>query len=424
MADKASKPPKTAAKPAKAKTVAPKATPKTAPAKPKSTAGTKVAKKAAAKAPAKTPAKAAKPETATKTTTKGAPKTLTEQATPKAPRKADAVVLPAVTVEDLRRLEQEQRELPQEYGETKIVLMIRDPEWIFAYWEIDPATRARHGIPLHKHNRQLALRVIELGDRDEVLDTYDVAINDYTSSWYVKIRNSSSRYIVELGLQDDAGEFSVITTSNEVRLPRRTISEAQDIQFAEVTDEIYDQLVHLSGGTRIRERLGSDEFLRSLQERVTVSLGEGALFSGGLSSGDILGLSSSALQGMSSSLFSGLLSSSSLLSSGLFSGGLMLGSAGGEADIMNASSEKRGKGFWLEVGVDVIVYGATEPDAKVRLMGQDIELNADGTFRLRIILPDTTIEFPVEATSADGTERRAVKPVVRRHTEGDPRKPL
>jgi hypothetical protein len=41
-----------------------------------------------------------------------------------------------------------------------------------------------------------------------------------------------------------------------------------------------------------------------------------------------------------------------------------------------------------------------------------------------MVLPDTTIEFPIDAVSADGEHRRAVKPVVKRHTEGDPRKPL
>ena len=72
----------------------------------------------------------------------------------------------------------------------------------------------------------------------------------------------------------------------------------------------------------------------------------------------------------------------------------------------------------------MIVYGATEPDAKVKFMGQEIRLTQDGTFRVRMVLPDTTIEFPVDATSADGEQKRGVKPVVQRWTEGDPKKPL
>jgi len=47
--------------------------------------------------------------------------------------------MPAPTV-------QQPRELPKEYGETKIVLLVRDPEWVFAYWEINDEIRFRHGL--------------------------------------------------------------------------------------------------------------------------------------------------------------------------------------------------------------------------------------------------------------------------------------
>lgn len=379
------------------------------------------AKKASTKAaPARKSSKAPEPKAARKTAAKkpaaGKPKAAKAGATArKAPARASAEpVSPAPTPEELRALEEDERELPLEYGETKVVLLVRDPEWIFAYWEIDTATRRKYAIPKGRHNKTLILRVIELDDDDDVVNSYDVGVNDHTASWYVRIDHPDHRYIVELGVLEKEGGFDVIATSNEVRVPRRTIAEETDLEFAEINDEIYSQLVHLSGGTKIRERLGSDEFLRSLQERVTVSLGGGALFSGGLSSADILG-GSSALYGVSSALYSGALGSA------VFSA--MLPGAGGEGALKDTVESRKGRDFWLEVGVDVIVYGATEPDAKVHLMGEEIELNEDGTFRLRMVLPDTTIEFPVEATSGDGRETRRVKPVIIRYTEGDPRKP-
>lgn len=392
----------------------------------KAASGEKAPKKSTASKATGTTRKAA---TTKKTTAKAAaePKVKKVSAAKETPTsattkktKAASAKLPSVSVEEMRDHELADRELPLEYGETKVVLMVRDPEWIFAYWEIDNKTRKHFRIPRGKHNRLLALRVIELDQNDDMVNTYDVGINDHTASWYVKIDNPNHRYIVELGILDVEGGFEVITTSNEVTVPRRTIAEASDVEFAEISDEVYNQLVHLSGGTRIRERLGSDEFLRSLQERVTVSLGDGGLFSGSLSSADILG-GSSGLYGLSSALFSGSLSSG-LLSSALFSA--MLPGAGGEGALKDTVESRQGSEFWLEVGVDVIVYGATTPDAKVKLMGQEIDLNPDGTFRLRMVLPDTSIEFPVEAVSADGEHKRAVKPVVVRYTEGDPRKPL
>jgi hypothetical protein len=73
--------------------------------------------------------------------------------------------------------------------------------------------------------------------------------------------------------------------------------------------------------------------------------------------------------------------------------------------------------FWLVVNCELIVYGATEPDAKLTVQGKDIELKKDGTFSLRFALPDGKQVIPVEATSNDGVDRRRVTPIVTRKTE-------
>ena len=103
----------------------------------------------------------------------------------------------------------------------------------------------------------------------------------------------------------------------------------------------------------------------------------------------------------------------------MFSGNLM-GSSEFSSQALAARREAVGKDrkFWLVVDAEVIVYGATEPDAKVKFMGRPIRLNPDGTFGVRMALPDGMIEFPVEATSADDVETRWVMPVVNRRTDG------
>jgi hypothetical protein len=317
----------------------------------------------------------------------------------------------------MREVEQRERELPLEYGDTKVVLLTRDPEWIFAYWEINTSTRKKFGLQRGAHTKSLALRVYTLSSHSHI-PTFDVPVNDYTSSWYIRVPRGGSRFRVDLGTYDAQGGFVTVASSNELELPRMEIADSNDVEFAEINDEIYHQIVQLSGGVKLKERLGSDEFLRSLQQRVFETITGGALSSAGLSSGSFFGLSSGVLSSGAFGLSSGLLSSAALSSAGLFSAGV-----GGEGMLHTASKERRSD-FWLEVGVDVIVYGATEPDAKVTFMGQEIRLTPDGTFRVRMVLPDTTIEFPIDAVSADGEHRRAVKPVVKRHTEGDPRKPL
>jgi hypothetical protein len=73
--------------------------------------------------------------------------------------------------------------------------------------------------------------------------------------------------------------------------------------------------------------------------------------------------------------------------------------------------------FWLVVNCELIVYGATEPDARLTVQGKEIKLRDDGTFTLRFALPDGKQVIPVEATSADGIDRRRITPIVTRKTE-------
>jgi hypothetical protein len=77
----------------------------------------------------------------------------------------------------------------------------------------------------------------------------------------------------------------------------------------------------------------------------------------------------------------------------------------------------REKKFWLAVNTELIVYGATEPDARVLVQGKEISLRPDGTFSLRFALPDGKQTIPVEATSGDGDEKRTITPVVNRETK-------
>jgi hypothetical protein len=73
--------------------------------------------------------------------------------------------------------------------------------------------------------------------------------------------------------------------------------------------------------------------------------------------------------------------------------------------------------FWLEVGCELIVYGATEPDASVTVQGKPINLRRDGTFTLRFALPDGKQIIPVKAVSSDNIEERCITPIVVRETK-------
>jgi hypothetical protein len=63
--------------------------------------------------------------------------------------------------------------------------------------------------------------------------------------------------------------------------------------------------------------------------------------------------------------------------------------------------------FWFNVNAELVIYGATEPDATVTLAGRIIGLRPDGTFSCRFALPDGHHEITASAAAADRSETRA-----------------
>ncbi len=84
----------------------------------------------------------------------------------------------------------------------------------------------------------------------------------------------------------------------------------------------------------------------------------------------------------------------------------------------------RERGFHMHVNAELIIYGGTSPDAKVRIDGNDITLSKDGTFSYHFVFPDGQFHIPIDATSADGVEMRSALLSFLRMTqlEGDVRK--
>ncbi len=73
--------------------------------------------------------------------------------------------------------------------------------------------------------------------------------------------------------------------------------------------------------------------------------------------------------------------------------------------------------FWFQLDAELIVYGATEPNARVTLQGEPVKLRPDGTFTMRFSLPDSRQIIPAVATSPDGIEERTIVLAVERNTK-------
>lgn len=65
--------------------------------------------------------------------------------------------------------------------------------------------------------------------------------------------------------------------------------------------------------------------------------------------------------------------------------------------------------FWFAINAELIIYGATEPDAKVTVDGKPIKLRTDGTFSFHYAFPDGEHRLPVVAVSKSGDDKRGVE---------------
>jgi hypothetical protein len=72
-----------------------------------------------------------------------------------------------------------------------------------------------------------------------------------------------------------------------------------------------------------------------------------------------------------------------------------------------AAPEQPPAGFWFNINAELVLYGATEPDATVTIDGWPVQLRPDGTFSCRLSLPDGDHTVTLSAMSAQGDLRQA-----------------
>lgn len=104
-----------------------------------------------------------------------------------------------------RRVRYEEK-LPVYAGITKLVLMPRDPWWVFAYWEVDRSQLAGKALILRVYRKDNQLYAsINVGD---------------ANNWYINLPEPSCTVRGELGYIKSDGGFRLIAVSNTVITPR------------------------------------------------------------------------------------------------------------------------------------------------------------------------------------------------------------
>ena len=141
--------------------------------------------------------------------------------------------------------------IPQSYGDNKIVLMVRDPWTIFSYWEI--RKNVEDEISERIRQKGLApsksvLRMYEVEGAEQELNMrifceYD--LNNWISSWYVHTDQAGKKWMAEVGIIADNGEFFCLARSNMVTTPSHVISDVLDAEWM-CSKDIYNEMLSSS----------------------------------------------------------------------------------------------------------------------------------------------------------------------------------
>lgn len=250
----------------------------------------------------------------------------------------------------------------------RVVALVRDPYWLHVYWELTQAAIKRTEAALGRdwYSAKPVLRLLDVSSEDTTSSSEcvirDVEIHGGVNNWYIDVRNPPRTYRVDIGYKTERGRFFVLARSNSVTTPKPAASDQLDTHWQGVqqdSDRIFARSAGPNAGhENIELRTLFDERLRRPMSTGTLGdYGSGAL-------GNV-----------------------------------------------------RRRGFHFQLDAELIVYGSTDPSARVTLLGEPVQVREDGTFTLRFSLPDGRQILPAVAQTYDGIEERTIILAIERNTK-------
>jgi hypothetical protein len=240
----------------------------------------------------------------------------------------------------------------------RVVVLVRDSYWIQVCWEIKSKSvaRAQAALAHQWHTARPIIRLYEVhNDSQQVHGTRvlrDIEIHGGVTNWYVDVDQTPTPYQVEIGYLADTGEFHPLCRSNSVTPPAPGSCDAVDMNWDDIAKD-YKRIFALSGGDA--DGQGNQDLKDLFEQRLRRPMSKSVVMKHGLSRQD----------------------------------------------------EDQSK-LHFEVESELIVYGNAESDAAVTMAGKPVKLAKDGSFTIRMDLPDRRKVFPLVAHGADGLREKTV----------------
>jgi hypothetical protein len=267
-----------------------------------------------------------------------------------------------------------------------ITFLPRDPQWAYAFWEISARDQQRAAAA---GATQLALRVADVTGLPlgavHANSLQELVVAQGAREWHLPMPLSDRDYRVELGYRTKAGGWFSLATSSVARMPA-----------LEPTAVVADAFVPFSLDAPVLAAAhpgvsGGVEHERIYQLATAGSLRSRRVGSEVLHEWDQDSARSGALNDSGAGLW-----------------------ASGRSE--SGSGIVRPRSFWLVADAELIVYGATEPSARLSIGDQEIPLEADGTFRVHVPFRDGEQLYPIRAVAADGEQERSIRLEFERRT--------
>jgi hypothetical protein len=310
----------------------------------------------------------------------------------------------------------EAAELPEAYRTQRLLLTARDPHWLYAHWDLTREQLKRYNS--RSVDRHLVLRVY----RNEVTGEphREIHVHPESRNWFAHVGLSGTRFIGELGYYRPNEQWVRIAVSGTTVTPPDTMSEDLSVWFETLpVDMRFENILQLVKAA-MKDNVPLMEAIQQL--RATGFRGLPDTRSAGTDQwtaeqdralSQVVSMDSVRRVWMGSLEITELIRRQFLheLSS---QASAQLGEMGSWSGAVSSFSSpyggaERKKGFWFNVNAELIIYGATEPDATVTIGGRTIKLRSDGSFSYRFSLPDGRYELPAIATSSDGTDSRSAE---------------
>jgi hypothetical protein len=125
--------------------------------------------------------------------------------------------------------------LPASYNDNRIVLLARDPHWLYAYWDYSGAHLSQAQNRLHSAESRLILRVFDVTyvefNGANAWSTLDIELAPLATNWYIAVPQADAAYCAEIGYHSRDGQFVSLGRSNVIVTPRAEPSPSTTVRW-------------------------------------------------------------------------------------------------------------------------------------------------------------------------------------------------